>query len=194
MQGTLLYAVPGRTERRPAAGARVSLLGSGVEVVALESGRFLLAGVRSSEGQLLIQFDQDADGTFERQRVLELGDLGAGLGREVELGEVLRRPQTQDREEEVGEVPEEVLPDLARGGDLLEASALPPPLPSELSSELQPALPPVLPPVHFRPPQAFACSRPFRLLIFLTSFRKWLQIQVKIVEKKAKTKAEYILV
>jgi hypothetical protein len=89
VQGTLLYAVPGRTERRPAAGARVSLLGSSIEVVALESGRFLLAGVRSSEGQLLIQFDQDADGTFERQRVFELGDLGAGLGREVELGEVL---------------------------------------------------------------------------------------------------------
>jgi hypothetical protein len=89
VQGTLLYAVPGRTERRAAAGARVSLLGSSVEVVALESGRFLLAGVRSSEGQLLIQFDQDADGTFERQRVLELGDMGAGLGRDVELGEVL---------------------------------------------------------------------------------------------------------
>lgn len=84
----MVYAVPGRSDTKPAGGATLSLLGTSNRTTADATGRFVLEDVRVSEGQLLITFDADADGTPDRQKVLELKAIGAGLGRDIALGEV----------------------------------------------------------------------------------------------------------
>ena len=89
LQGRIVYSVPGRSETRPAAGAEVALLGSSERTTAdLETGRFLLTGLRQAEGQVLVRFDADGDGVVDRQRLLDLAALKAGPGRDVELGDV----------------------------------------------------------------------------------------------------------
>jgi hypothetical protein len=90
IQGTVVFAVPGRSGYRPAGGARVTLIESGISTVAnQETGRFDLRDVRISSGLLLFEFDLERDGRIDRQRVLELTSIGAGLGRNVTLGEVV---------------------------------------------------------------------------------------------------------
>lgn len=88
IQGTVVYAVAGRSGVRPAVGARITLLESGQSVVAeAETGRFDLREVRLTSGRLHFVFDLDGDGVVDRQRVLQLDSLGAG--RDVALGEVV---------------------------------------------------------------------------------------------------------
>lgn len=90
VQGTAVYAVPGRAGYRPAGGARVTLLSTGAgTVAAADSGRFTLSNVRTGTGLLLFTFDLDGDGTADRQRALDLATLGAGPGKDVALGDVV---------------------------------------------------------------------------------------------------------
>ena len=90
IQGTAVYAVAGRAGYRPAGGTRVTLINTGTSTFAdRETGRFDLRGVRVSTGLLLFAFDIDGDGTVDRQRAIELSAIGAGVGREVALGEVV---------------------------------------------------------------------------------------------------------
>lgn len=89
VQGTVVYAVAGRTGTRPAGGARISLLGTSTQTVAdAETGRFVVSGITQSTGRLLFSFDADGDGVDDRQRLLELSAIGAGRGQDVALGEV----------------------------------------------------------------------------------------------------------
>lgn len=90
IQGTAVYAVAGRAGYRPAGGTRVTLLTTGTATFAdPDTGRFDLRGVRVSTGLLLFAFDVDGDGTVDRQRAIELSAIGAGVGRDVALGEVV---------------------------------------------------------------------------------------------------------
>ncbi|MBM4779472.1 MAG: hypothetical protein GQE15_17330 [Archangiaceae bacterium] len=90
VQGTAVYAVPGRAGYRPAGGARVTLLSTGAgTVAAADSGRFTLSNVRTSTGLLLFTVDLDGDGTADRQRALDLATIGAGPGKNVALGDVV---------------------------------------------------------------------------------------------------------
>lgn len=90
IQGTAVYAVAGRAGYRPAGGTRVTLINTGTSTFAdRETGRFDLRGVRVSSGLLLFAFDADGDGTIDRQRAMELSAIGAGVGRDVALGEVV---------------------------------------------------------------------------------------------------------
>jgi Carboxypeptidase regulatory-like domain len=67
----------------------VFLLGTNLAVQADDDGRFLLNGITSSDGALFARFDADADGTVDRQRTFSLQQLGAGLGVQLSLGDVL---------------------------------------------------------------------------------------------------------
>lgn len=89
VQGTLVYAVPGRTTAEPAVGATVRLANSTLEAVAGEDGYFRLENLVTQGGTLLIQFDVDRDGAPDRQRRLDLAGYGAGFGKDVSLGTVL---------------------------------------------------------------------------------------------------------
>ncbi|MBL8922974.1 MAG: carboxypeptidase regulatory-like domain-containing protein [Myxococcaceae bacterium] len=90
IQGTAVYSVPGRTGYRPAGGTRITLVNTGTQTFAdRETGRFDLRNVRISQGLVYFVFDLDGDGTPDRQRALELSAIGAGLGRDVALGEVV---------------------------------------------------------------------------------------------------------
>lgn len=89
ISGRAVVAVAGRAERRPAAGAFVRLLPSGLTTRTSESGVFVLEGVTRSTGELLVQHDGDGDGRFERQRLVRLDDLHPGLGRQVQVGDVV---------------------------------------------------------------------------------------------------------
>lgn len=87
--GRLVWHRPGRLLAEPAAGARVFLLGTNLAVQADDDGRFLLNGITSSDGALLARFDAEGDGTIDRQRTFSLRQLGAGLGVQLSLGDVL---------------------------------------------------------------------------------------------------------
>lgn len=87
--GRVTYAVPGRSERRPAVNAGVALLGTANEVVTNPAGVFKLPDVDVTEGLVHFRFDSDGDGVVDRQRVLELADYGAGPHRAIDVGEVV---------------------------------------------------------------------------------------------------------
>lgn len=89
VQGTLVYAEPGRPGFRPAAASAVVLLGTGFEAKADDDGHFLLKGIVASRGTLLASFDSNHDGIPERQRLLDLSAIGAGPGRDLALGDVV---------------------------------------------------------------------------------------------------------
>ncbi len=90
IQGTVTFPVPGRATTKPAGGATVTLVGTSRQAVAdAESGRFVLEGITRSVGQLLFSYDADRDGKADRQKLLELANVGAGPGKTVALGEVV---------------------------------------------------------------------------------------------------------
>jgi len=88
VNGRVVYAVAGQTLPVAAAGAKVSLVGTSLAASADSDGRFLLSGIAQSEGQLLFQVDSRGSGVFDRQRVINLSEIGAGFGRQVGLGDV----------------------------------------------------------------------------------------------------------
>lgn len=87
--GRVVYAIPGLADRVPAAGATVSLLGTSISVAAKSDGSFFLSGIVRSQGALLFRLDSDGDGKADRQKMLQLEDLGAGVGRQIGLGDVV---------------------------------------------------------------------------------------------------------
>ncbi len=86
IQGTLVYAVPGKSELHPAANARITVMGTGLAATADAEGRFLLAGISRSNGILLLEFTLEK---VNRQRLFRLEDLGTGVGRDISLGQVV---------------------------------------------------------------------------------------------------------
>lgn len=89
LTGRVVFAVPGRSDLRPAAGTGVTLLGSGLSATANQAGTFSLAPVEETTGVLLFSFDSNADGVIDRQRTERLEDWGAGVHRQVDLGDVV---------------------------------------------------------------------------------------------------------
>lgn len=88
IQGTVVYFKPGRAAPIAAAGAKVSLKNTGVSATANADGFFRAEPITRSTGQLLISFDADGDGRADRQRLLDLATINAGVGRDVALGQV----------------------------------------------------------------------------------------------------------
>ena len=88
VSGRLVWQRPGRLSLEPARGASVFILGTNLAAASNDDGRFLIDGLISGEGSLLIRFDGDGDGHPERQRALLLSELGAGRGRQLSLGDV----------------------------------------------------------------------------------------------------------
>jgi hypothetical protein len=89
LSGRVVIAIPNRSDRQPLAGVEVSLLGSGVGTVSDTSGEFRLDGITSAAGRVLLRFDAERDGRFERQRLLSLDARRAGPGRQIALGDVV---------------------------------------------------------------------------------------------------------
>lgn len=89
VQGNLVWVEPGQGSVRPATGATVELVSTGVRTTASgETAFFSLTPVDSSSSPLLIRFDADGDGRQERQRVIDLAPLKAGRGKTISLGQV----------------------------------------------------------------------------------------------------------
>jgi hypothetical protein len=86
--GRIVWQRPGRFTATPASGAGVFLLESNLSVAASADGRFVLEGITSTRGTLLIRFDADGNGSVDHQRALSLAELGAGRGRTVSAGEI----------------------------------------------------------------------------------------------------------
>jgi sugar lactone lactonase YvrE len=88
VQGRVVYAVPGLTAPKAAAGASVSVLGTSLGTTTAADGRFLVEGITTDHGSLLVQADLDGDGKPDRQALLSLAGIHAGLGRNVALGDL----------------------------------------------------------------------------------------------------------
>ena len=88
LYGKIVVARPGHSTRGPAVGAEVRILGSSVATVAGADGNFLLAGIIQPTGTVLVRYDSTGSGTFDRQKLVPLEDVGAGPGRQISLGEV----------------------------------------------------------------------------------------------------------
>ncbi len=58
ISGRVVYAIPGRSESKPAAGAVVSLLGSGLSTTANQAGTFSLSPLEDTTGLLLFSNDE----------------------------------------------------------------------------------------------------------------------------------------
>lgn len=89
VSGRIVYAVPGRSDLRPARGAVVALIGSGVAVTANQAGTFSLNPLEVTEGLLHFTFDTDGDGLIDRQKVEQLTEWQSGPNRQVAMGDVV---------------------------------------------------------------------------------------------------------
>jgi hypothetical protein len=87
--GHAVYSPPGSAQTQSAAGAVVTLSASSVRVTAGMDGAFNIEGLTHAGGTLLFQLDSDGDGAFDRQRTLSLDAVGAGPGRNINLGDVV---------------------------------------------------------------------------------------------------------
>ncbi|MFO0595472.1 MAG: carboxypeptidase regulatory-like domain-containing protein [Myxococcaceae bacterium] len=88
ISGRAVLPLPGRSEKAPAAGASVRLLPTGLVTTTDEQGLFVLEGVTRETGELLVQFDGNGDGRFERQRVVRIDGYKPGFGKQVQVGDV----------------------------------------------------------------------------------------------------------
>src|SRR5690242_2946696 len=84
--GRVVYATPGRSDLKPAAGAVVTLIGSGLSTTANQAGTFALLPLEETEGLLHFSFDSDGDGVIDRQRVEQLSDWNTGVHQHVNMG------------------------------------------------------------------------------------------------------------
>lgn len=91
MSGRLLVAKPGVGEPVPATGALVQLLHTNVRTTSNDAGRFTLTPISIERGAVLVQFEQKADGSYARQRLLNLADYGARPGVDLSVGDILLR-------------------------------------------------------------------------------------------------------
>jgi hypothetical protein len=88
ISGRIVYATPGRSELKPAAGAVITLIGSGLSTTANQAGTFLLGPLEETEGLLHFTFDSDGDGVIDRQKVEQLSAWKTGVNRQVSMGDV----------------------------------------------------------------------------------------------------------
>ncbi|GMU61883.1 MAG: hypothetical protein AMXMBFR34_36460 [Myxococcaceae bacterium] len=86
LSGRVVVARPGLVAKEAVPGADVRLWSSSLATRSGADGRFRLDGVVTSEGTL--HLSADVPGIGPRERVLDLATLGAGFGRQVELGDV----------------------------------------------------------------------------------------------------------
>jgi hypothetical protein len=86
LRATLLTALPNRPDLAPAEGAKVTLVGSTLTATADADGNVTLSGLRQRSGRVVFSFDVDRDGTEDRTRLVTLETVGAGLGKDVNLG------------------------------------------------------------------------------------------------------------
>ncbi|MBL9039632.1 MAG: carboxypeptidase regulatory-like domain-containing protein [Archangium sp.] len=89
IRATLVTAVPGRSDTVPAAGATVALLETSLSAVADADGNVRLEGIPTSSGRLMFSVDVDRDGVVDRSRALTLEELGAGFGKDVNIGQLV---------------------------------------------------------------------------------------------------------
>ncbi|MCU0695762.1 MAG: carboxypeptidase regulatory-like domain-containing protein [Myxococcaceae bacterium] len=90
LEGTLVFAQPGQATLRPAVGASVELVGSGVRTTSAgDTAFFSLSPVDTNAGAVLIRFDSDGDGTADKQRLLDLEPLKTGRGKRVNAGQLV---------------------------------------------------------------------------------------------------------
>jgi len=88
-RATLFTALPGRSELSAATGATVTLVGSTQTAVADADGNVALSDLHASKGKLLFALDLNGDGTIDRSRSLTLESVGAGFGKEVNVGQLV---------------------------------------------------------------------------------------------------------
>src|SRR5437868_5282887 len=86
--GRVVCAKPGVADRLPAPGASIALLSSSLQTHSKDDGAFLLSGITVATGDVLFRYDSDGDGTFDRQRIISLAQIGAGPGHDIALGDV----------------------------------------------------------------------------------------------------------
>jgi hypothetical protein len=89
IRATLVTAVAHRDGFVPAKGAVVRLAGTTLEATADDEGAVVLTGLRARTGRLLFSYDVDGNGTPDRTRTMQLEQLAAGFGRDVNLGQVV---------------------------------------------------------------------------------------------------------
>jgi hypothetical protein len=86
LRATVLTALPNRGDLAPAEGAKVSLVGTTLTATADADGNIVLRGLTQARGRVTVALDVDRDGVDDRSRLLTLEELGAGLGKDVNLG------------------------------------------------------------------------------------------------------------
>lgn len=86
LRATLLTALPNRPELAPAEGAKLTLVGTTLSATADAEGNVTLSGLTQRQGRVLVGLDVDDDGTDDRTRIITLEAVGAGLGKDVNLG------------------------------------------------------------------------------------------------------------
>jgi hypothetical protein len=87
--GTVLVQRPGHAELSPAADAVLELVASGQRATADADGNVQLRGLTAVDGTLRLGFDGNGDGVDDGVRLFDLRLLGAGLGHDVSLGQVV---------------------------------------------------------------------------------------------------------
>ncbi|MFT3708204.1 MAG: hypothetical protein QM817_11175 [Archangium sp.] len=86
VSGRVVVAVPGVTLKQAVPAASVSLVSGSLSTTAGADGRFVLSGFTFATGTL--RFRADVPGIGVRQKTITLESIGAGPGRNVELGDV----------------------------------------------------------------------------------------------------------
>ena len=89
VRATLVTAAPNRADLVPAKGATVRLVGTTLDARADDDGNIVLAGISTRRGRLLFELDVDGDGSVDRSRTLSLEDVGAGFGKDVNVGQLV---------------------------------------------------------------------------------------------------------
>ncbi|MBL8910678.1 MAG: carboxypeptidase regulatory-like domain-containing protein [Archangium sp.] len=83
VRATVLTAEPGKNELVPARGATLTLLGTTQQATADQDGSVTLSGIHATTGRLLFGLGNS------RSRILSLEAVGAGFGKDVNLGQVI---------------------------------------------------------------------------------------------------------
>lgn len=89
VRATLVTAAPNRADLVPAKGATVRLVGTTLDARADDDGNIVLAAISTRRGRLIFELDVDGDGSVDRSRTLSLEDVGAGFGKDVNVGQLV---------------------------------------------------------------------------------------------------------
>ncbi len=89
INGRAVFAIPGRSDLKPAAGTGASLIGSGLSTTTNPAGTFTLTPLEATDGLLHFTFDSDGDGVIDLQKVEQLSNWNTGPNRQVDMGDVV---------------------------------------------------------------------------------------------------------